>query len=267
MKKALFYLIIFLALQMVVPTLVAVAWKAIYGCRPDSADGVWLTISTLIYTLIGITLFFSLHWTPFHGRYIRLRPWSVVLWSLVAGFGLLIPSQWISEHAPALDDIIEEALRNLMDTRGSYLAIAILAPLAEEVVFRGAILRALLASMGHKHWLAIALSAALFAAVHLNPAQMPHAFAVGLLLGWMYYRTRSIIPSTVLHIANNTGAYLSYHLYPNAETLPQIFGSEQAALKAAFFSLLIFIPAVWQLHRLMKKPAEDAPTTNALHQA
>lgn len=32
---------------------------------------------------------------------------------------------------------------------------------------------------------------------------MPYAFCLGLLLGWLYYRTKSIVPGIVLHLVNN----------------------------------------------------------------
>ena len=63
-----------------------------------------------------------------------------------------------------------------------YLAVGLLAPLVEEIVFRGAILKSLLSAF-RSHWAAIVVSSLLFAFVHGNPAQMPHAFLVGIQIG------------------------------------------------------------------------------------
>ena len=121
-------------------------------------------------------------------------------------------------------------------------------------MFRGAVLRSLLQRMDSR-WGAIALSALFFALVHLNPAQMPHAFLIGLLLGWMYERTRSILPGIMVHWVNNTVAYVLYAFYPDPDIkLNDIFmGNQQNVLLAVAFSLCIFIPSLLQLNIRMKK--------------
>ena len=93
--------------------------------------------------------------------------------------------------------------------QGPLLAVVI-APLTEEVVFRGVLLRGLLGRWNP--WAAIVLSAGLFAAMHLNPAQAPIAFALGLVLGWTYVRTRSLGLCIIGHALNNASAYLSADL-------------------------------------------------------
>jgi membrane protease YdiL (CAAX protease family) len=88
----------------------------------------------------------------------------------------------------------------------------------------------------------------------MNPAQMPHAFLIGLLLGWMYYRTDSIVPGVVYHWVNNTAAYIMYNLYPNPDlTLLDLFGSQRAVMMALGFSFCIFLPALFQLNLRLKK--------------
>jgi hypothetical protein len=140
-----------------------------------------------------------------------------------------------------------------MKDRWGYVSIGLLAPFAEELVFRGAILRELL-RWSSRPWVAIAISAIFFAAAHMNPAQLPHAFLIGLLLGWMYYRTDSIIPGVVYHWINNSVAYVMYNLYPNPEmTLTDLFGSERSVLMAVGFSLCLFLPALFQLNMRLEK--------------
>lgn len=149
---------------------------------------------------------------------------------------------------------MSSAFKTILSNEYGYFTLCLLAPLVEELVFRGAILRALLGVFS-RHWVAIAVSAAIFAIVHLNPAQMPHAFLMGLLLGWMYYRTGSILPGVALHWVNNTAAYAIYMLMPNAADsgLSGLFGGDIVrVLLAVGFSLLIFIPSVYQLNLRMK---------------
>ena len=141
----------------------------------------------------------------------------------------------------------------MMNTTGGYAVICLLAPVAEEMVFRGAVLRKLLEWQPAHRWLMIVLSALLFALVHMNPAQLLHPFLIGILLGWIYMRTGSIVPGIIFHWANNTAAYLVTRIYQDPDvTVSQLFG-ESTVLIAVGFSLLMLIPAIYQLHLFMKR--------------
>lgn len=80
--------------------------------------------------------------------------------------------------------------------------LVIVAPFTEEILFRGQFLRGFLGRYGPGQ--AIALSALLFSAVHLNPVQIPATFMLGVLSGFLYLRTRSIWPSIFAHMVNNS---------------------------------------------------------------
>lgn len=88
---------------------------------------------------------------------------------------------------------------------GSRMAIAasaaVLAPLCEEAAFRGYVQSALLTRLGPAA--AIAGSALLFAAMHLDPVRFPAVLALGLLFGWLAWRAGSLWPAVVAHAANN----------------------------------------------------------------
>jgi membrane protease YdiL (CAAX protease family) len=172
---------------------------------------------------------------------------------VLAALGALIPSVWLQEQMPELPNLAEAEFDMVLKDRWGYFVVGLLAPLAEELVFRGAVLRALLRWKSNP-WVGIVISALLFALIHMNPAQMPHAFLVGLLLGWMYYRTDSIVPGVVFHWVNNTVAYVLYNVYPNPDiTLLDLFGTQRTVLMALGFSLCIFLPALFQLNLRLKK--------------
>ena len=104
----------------------------------------------------------------------------------------------------------------------------------------------------------IAISALIFGAAHGNVPQFVHATILGLLLGWMFYRTDSIVPGVVLHWVNNSAAYLIANLIPNSEdaALIDIFsGDSRAVLMALGFSCCLILPALFQLALRMKKAA------------
>ncbi len=77
------------------------------------------------------------------------------------------------------------------------VVLLVVAPVGEELLFRGMILRGLIANHGVSK--AILGSSLLFAAVHLNPWQAVPTFFVGLLLAWLFVRTRSLPLCILLH--------------------------------------------------------------------
>ncbi len=98
------------------------------------------------------------------------------------------------------------------------LLAAVVAPVIEELLFRGLFLKELAGLL--PRWGANLLTALLFAAIHL-PFWLSHGglssavgaraagvFIFGLLAGWLYLRSSSIWPSSVAHIANNCIAAL-----------------------------------------------------------
>lgn len=90
------------------------------------------------------------------------------------------------------------------------LAGAVVAPLVEEIYFRGYVFRAYLDQKGLGQ--AFLFSSGLFALVHLDlPALLP-IFSVGLLLSFLYYRTGSIVPGIVAHAVNNAAALTLLYL-------------------------------------------------------
>jgi len=84
----------------------------------------------------------------------------------------------------------------------------IVAPVTEELLFRGVILRGYLAHYSTRR--AILLSAVLFGVFHLNPWQLPGATAVGAIFGWWFVRTRSLTPCLFGHAFFNGIPILLY---------------------------------------------------------
>src|SRR5262245_9581282 len=98
----------------------------------------------------------------------------------------------------------EEAMFEQMMTGGVIAALfgCIAAPVLEEMLFRGIILRSFLRQYSRRS--AILGSAALFGFAHLNVYQLATGFVIGIVAGWLYERARSLWPCIVLHAAYNT---------------------------------------------------------------
>ncbi len=119
---------------------------------------------------------------------------------------------------------------------------ALLAPLCEEAAFRGYVQGALLARLAPGR--AIALSALLFAAMHLDPVRFLPVLVLGILYGWMSWRSGSLWPAVIAHAANNgvasVLATLSSGLPPERVDVRQAalvlgLGSAAAALLVAAY--------------------------------
>ena len=248
-------MILFIVVQYVALALVYVGNILING--KDATMGTpQLLLVQGIFAVICVALFLGLRWTPVSMNYWNTRPFSVIIWCIIASVGTIAPSMWLQSVLDFLPDLAGEELLDFIRHRWGYLVVCILAPLAEEVIFRGAVLRTMLEHWeGNKRWTAITISALLFALAHMNPAQMPHAFLLGLLIGWLYERSRSLIPCVVLHCANNTIAYLMTAAYPAPDiTLRDILGgSARAEWMAVGFSIMILIPALYQLSIRLKR--------------
>ncbi|MEG1580453.1 MAG: CPBP family intramembrane glutamic endopeptidase [Bacteroidaceae bacterium] len=121
-----------------------------------------------------------------------------------------------SLHVP---DTMNETFYGMKDHWICVFAIAVVGPIAEEVVFRRGILGSLL-TMRLKPWCAILLSSILFGVIHFNPTQMIGATLIGILFGWFYYRTGNLLPSILAHITNNTIGICQLHFTssPTAST-------------------------------------------------
>ncbi|MCI6007524.1 lysostaphin resistance A-like protein [Oscillospiraceae bacterium LCP25S3_E10] len=84
-----------------------------------------------------------------------------------------------------------------------FIAIAVVPPIIEEFLFRGAILCSL---RKHGDALAIVVSAVMFGFAHSNFIQTPVTFLTGLVLAYLTVKTNSLIPAIIIHFVNNGSA-------------------------------------------------------------
>ena len=107
---------------------------------------------------------------------------------------------------PETPEWFEDAMSQIMDAPIwiTLISVSIFAPLFEEWLCRGLILRGLLQKTGPTA--AILVSSAFFAVLHMNPWQALPAFLLGVLFGYVYYKTGSLKLTMLMHCVNNTMA-------------------------------------------------------------
>lgn len=102
-----------------------------------------------------------------------------------------------------LENLLENEFDGLSHNLIGAFTISVIAPLLEEVMFRGAIQGDMLRKVRNP-WLAIIISALIFGIFHMNPVQIVYATLLGIVLGWIYYRTGSLMSVILGHVLNNT---------------------------------------------------------------
>ncbi len=217
-----------------------------------------IVISSVLSSLVTLLVFTFGKFAVISRNYLASHPWGTLAWVALLSLGLILPAEWVYERLQiTMPESTEAMFEGIMREPLGYMAIGIFAPVVEEIVFRGAILRILLGLFSRSwHWVAIIFSALIFGAIHLNLAQGLHAFVIGLLLGWMYYRTSSVVPGILLHWINNTVAYLMFHLMPqfgDGKLIDFFHGDESLMYKGLGCSLLIILPSLFQIARRMKQ--------------
>ncbi len=93
-----------------------------------------------------------------------------------------------------------------------FMSVAVAAPVAEELFFRGFIFTGLVQRMSPV-W-AMAISAAVFGAAHLEKWAFLPIFAIGIGLAWTYYATRSLWVNIVAHATVNTISLVIAYTFP-----------------------------------------------------
>ena len=141
-----------------------------------------------------------------------------IVMTFASMFAFDLPNYWnmqLTNRSAFLSEFYETMMELLKQMTGgpfwsSFLVVAIFAPIFEEWLCRGMVLRGLLTKM--KPVWAIVISALFFAIIHANPWQALNAFLIGLMMGYVYYKTGSLLLTMLIHFVNNGTAVILSHL-------------------------------------------------------
>lgn len=145
----------------------------------------------------------------------------------------------------------------------SFVVICITAPVLEELFFRGLLLSGLLKNYSPRK--AIMQSSLLFGLIHLYPMQAVSAMAMGLFLGWLYYRTQSLSACIVAHALNNTVAWVLMQQAPNqgGESRKEMLQQLPLPLQLTLLLLaaaVLFVVAYRRIQQVTESTGEVEPT-------
>ena len=264
------FMLIAAGLELVAETLVGPAFylAALTGLYTwDEESTATVATVAIVAKLIayGLLLLIACQWSresPREFGRAGFRPFAlpVAFVPIVAGITIFLseidnliralPEGWLKEkwNSPqSLDGLIGGSWQ------GVVLAVVI-APLTEEFLFRGVILRGLLGRW--KPGVAIMVSAVLFGLMHFNVAQQPIALMTGLVLGWLYVRTRSLGLCMLGHAIINAFTFLPADQFFSVDGfnhVPEGFDETSVIFHPWWFDLAglgLFAGGVFLFHRL-----------------
>ena len=140
------------------------------------------------------------------------------------GISMIYLIDFLMSHLTFLPDWLSDTFDLLQSGWLGIICVAILGPILEELLFRGAITKVLLKK--YNPVVAILISGLIFGIFHMNPAQVVGATLIGFILAWIYYKTHSLIPCILIHIMNNSlSVYLALK-FPDVEYSSELIGEK-----------------------------------------
>jgi membrane protease YdiL (CAAX protease family) len=168
--------------------------------------------------------------------------------------------------------LVEESHKEAFLNHGSQTGIIslfqsiIAAPVLEELIFRGIILDGLLKK--YSSLKSILISSLLFGLIHLNTSQLVVGLIMGIFTGWIYYKTRMLTLSILIHSVYNLASVLmGYFLisdFMEDNTLLGLFGGLANLIYVVIGSLLVIGICIYYLEKEFNKTNIEMAAQNTL---
>jgi membrane protease YdiL (CAAX protease family) len=191
---------------------------------------------------------------------LALRPTPIVLCLVAAALGLTLHPPFdrladlIARRLPASAEEIAAqaeafAATDLLHRSMIVIAAGFIAPLIEELFFRGAIYRGL--RREHTAALAVMGTALVFAISHLSLRNFVPVFAIGLILSHARAASGSLWPGLALHIVFNAATLVgSFRNSPERQSPPI-----PSSLAMSFFGILLSLGLLYAYHAIAQRNA------------
>lgn len=178
-------------------------------------------------------------------HYLMLLPLGLLM---LFGFDYILGE--LMTYLPNYDQMLEDYKTMFEGIDMKYLLIGgvIVGPICEEIIFRGIIEEGFIKTYDGPR--AILYSAIIFGVIHLVPLQVLSAGLAGILLGWIYWKTRSLWIVMILHIVNNYIAFTFSDL--DTRSSRELIGNDMLY----YGSFLLAILLMYGSYRLFSSIAE-----------
>lgn len=254
--------------------------------KPENATALrWMQFITTLFLFFLPPVFYALlcHKKPFvhlgFKNSINLKSAGVVVLIMLASLPMVSALQDLTEMLPWSKAALikfkaaEEAynrqvaviarMNNFTDYVISVIVIAFLPAVFEEVLFRGG-MQNLLSRWFKMPILAIVVTAIVFSAVHGSYLGFLSRFALGFVLGWMYYRTGNLWFNIIGHFFNNAFAVTVLYISTKpGEKLDPSKIDERFPLWIGFVAIVVVYALFVLFEKLSKdeidRPGEEVP--------
>jgi uncharacterized protein len=167
------------------------------------------------------------------------------------GVNKLLPlPEWMRAMESQTNDAIRGVLR--MDSPGELAAnliiMALVPAIGEELVFRGILQQQLMRKIANP-WVGILLAGAIFSAIHLQFEGFLPRWLLGVLLGWMFWRTQNFWVPVAAHFFNNAFQVVGAYLFQ--EKLTEIDFEQDVEVPALVADVSVFL--IWAVMRQLGK--------------
>ena len=206
-----------------------------------------LAASLFLSALLMIWHLVTFGYVRFSPRFFTEVSLGVLVRTAVLIFGSMYVFNVTLDWLP-LPDLMEDTFMDMGNEPLGVLSMALVAPLVEEMMFRGAIQGYLMRRCSNP-WTAIVVSALVFGVIHMNPVQVVYATLLGLVLGWIYYRTRSLLPVIAGHVLKNSVAVASMKIWGSEDIEAITVDDKTVMLPVLLFIVALLVPVVLKLNR------------------
>lgn len=164
----------------------------------------------------------------------------------------MIALSGLSEVTDSYDQVAESFYQGRLLLE--FACLGVLTPIMEELIFRGLMYNQLVEMTRNKK-VAVIMSALIFSSFHMNFLQMIYAFALGLLMIYVYERFHTLLAPVLFHIgANMLGVLIS-----ETEALSFLYSTRGAMYVSVICFSLMIIGVVWLIERREGCLQETAP--------
>lgn len=250
-------------LLLIVTSFSAILLKDIIGIEASTLIGYLLGMGATIWIVFAIKRRKQqqthLNWVIKNPRIVPF----LALGTLGLMAGIVLP---LSELIP-MPDAIKESFMELFGQRGifTFILAVVAGPILEEVLFRGIILDGLLKKYSPVK--SILISSLLFGLVHLNPWQFVAGLIMGSFMGWIYFKTHSLLPCIIVHATANLTGYLMRFMFSeellNGASYFDLFGGLVPLFLSLSGLVILFAVSVYVLNRQFQNSDLKPPLPTA----
>jgi len=176
------------------------------GLKKEYLQNIGVLFLELVY-ILPVVLIFA--WRRIHWKHLGFGKFTVNVMGigcglLIGGYAIIILHNTLLSFfkIDTQGDQIFDMFKQLESPVWLFLVGAVVAPIVEEIFFRGFLFQGFRQKYG---WLpAVFLSSAIFGAAHLDPVSFIPTFVLGCVLAYVYHRSNSVWPGILFHASINS---------------------------------------------------------------